>query len=81
MTDPDALADALAEIDRRYPAHPMRRVLRASAAYNFGCPRRWHAEMQVALDEFADDVGLPRTCVDRMVCPASRVVAVRTPRA
>lgn len=71
------LADALAEIDRRYPAHPMRRALRAAAAYNHGDAMRWHVEMQLALDEFADDRGLRRSDVDRLVLPARRYVGSR----
>lgn len=68
---------ALREINRRYPAHPMRRALRAAAAYNYGDAMRWHVEMQLALDEFADDRGLTRAAVDRLVVPARRYVERR----
>ena len=71
---------ALAEIDRRYPAHPMRRALRAAACYNHGDPMRWHVEMQLSLDEFADMQGLSRREVDQLVVPARRFVERRTPR-
>lgn len=74
------LAEALAEIDRRYPGHPMRRALRAAAAYNFGDAVGWHREMQVLLDEFADEVQIRRADVDRLVLPPRRFVAVRFPR-
>jgi len=74
------LDEALAEIDRRYPAHPMRRALRAAAAYNHGDAMRWHVEMQLALDEFADERGLTRAQVDQMVLPARRFVERRLPR-
>lgn len=71
------LASALAEIDRRYPAHPMRRALRAAACYNFGDAMGWHREMMVALDEFADERGLTRAAVDRLVLPSRRYVELR----
>lgn len=71
------LAAALSEIDRRYPAHPMRRLLRAAAAYNHGDAMRWHVEMQAALDEFADDRGVTRRHVDRLVLPSRRWVEKR----
>lgn len=73
------LAEALSEIDRRYGSHPMRRALRAAAAYNYGDALRWHVEMNAALGEFAFERGLTRCEVDRLVLPSRRWVERRLP--
>lgn len=62
----------LAEIDRRYPGHTARRMLRAAACWEHGDTMAVHRELQVALAEFADDRGLPRVEVMRMIRPAQR---------
>ena len=58
----------------------MRRALRAAAAYNAGDAMRWHVEMQAILDEFADERGLPRREVDKLILPARRFVERRRPK-
>ncbi len=65
------LAAALREIDRRWGTQRERRFLRAAAAYNFGDLMAWHREMQVGLAEAADQFGLPRSEVTRVVLPAA----------
>ena len=63
---------ALRAIDARYGGLVQRRLLRAAACWEHGDVAGVHRELQVGLAEFADDRGLPRREIMRMIRPAQK---------